>query len=134
MRIKVVTNRSRSMLALTLAALLAVFGIAAPLMSTSLRAERLGDGPAPGEFHRRHLEAGRISCRKAPLISLFSGEYAEIKEVESNEEEREHPPVVTFGDLLRLFGSTHASDARQRRGPPALPPDRLFLLCGHLVC
>jgi hypothetical protein len=62
------------------------------------------------------------------------GEFAEIEEEESNEDEREHPPVVTFGDLLWLLGSTRASDPEKRRGPPALPPDRLFLLCGHLVC
>ena len=75
-----------------------------------------------------------LNLEEDSVGAVLMGEYAEIKEVESNEEERGHPPVVTFGDLLRLFGSTHASDARQRRGPPALPPDRLFLLCGHLVC
>jgi hypothetical protein len=131
-----VTKSTRSNSSVTLAAFLAVFGVTAPLISTSpsLRAERLGDDPAPGVLHHRHLESSRTSCRKATVSSSFTGEFAELEEEETDDEDKAHPPAVTFGDLLRLLGSTHPSDAPRHREPPALPPDRLLLLGGHLVC
>ena len=100
----VVSNRTKLLMAATLAALIAVVCVAAPLMSLSLRAERLGDQPNPGAPNPRLLGPSRSSCREAPVPPSWSAEYAEIEEEESDEEDEEQAPVP------------------------------LFLLCGHLVC
>jgi hypothetical protein len=121
-------------MAAALAVMLAVFGVAAPLMSQSLRTERFGDDPASGASHPRLWEVSQTSRLKVPPIPSWSAEFAEIDEEESDEEEEGQAPVATSGDMLRLLGSPHPSNTPERPDSPPSPPAPLFLLCGHMLC
>jgi hypothetical protein len=120
-------------LAAALAVMLTVFGVVAPLMSQSLRTERLGGDPAPGQPHPRLWQMSQTSCLKTPPAPSWSAEFAEIDEEESEEEEGQAPDS-TFGDMLSLLGSSHPSNTSERPESPFSPPAPLFLLCGRLIC